>query len=89
MYIIDYIYYIVLYYYHYIYICICGSCRRTLAHRVLANEGDAKRPRSLLERHSVPLLIVNAEHDIGCAKGNEACLGRLLPNSLSGQLDPL
>jgi hypothetical protein len=44
-------------------------CRRTLAHRVLANEGDVKRPRSLLEQHSVPLLIVNAEHDIGCAKG--------------------
>jgi hypothetical protein len=25
----------------------------------------------LLEQHEVPLLIVNAEHDIGCAKGEK------------------
>lgn len=41
--------------------------RRRPLHRVLVNEKDC--PRSLLEQYGTPLLIVNTEHDIGCAKG--------------------
>eukprot|EP01052_Picozoa_sp_SAG31_P001621 SAG31_NODE_55_length_29938_cov_9.154027_11_plen_505_part_00 len=41
--------------------------RRRPFHRALTNEPG--QPRSLLEKHGVPLLVMNAEHEIGCAKG--------------------
>ena len=38
-------------------------------HRVLTREAGRGAATSLLETHSVPVLVVNAEHDIACAKG--------------------